>query len=95
MIVVGKRQAGGDDGTCESWSQSFVQGLNGTDGRLTAPVVTHGPQQPGPRSRQGLYDIVPGEQPGTYVVTGFMSARRNAPLKEIIALKSRKRERDW
>lgn len=73
IIVVGKRQVGGDNGTCESWSQSFVQGLKTTNGQLTAPSLTHGPQQPGPTNRQGLQDIVAGDEPGTFVATGFRS----------------------
>ena len=71
IIAVGRRTLGSDDGTCTTWSQSYVQGFSMTRGDLTQPEELGGAEAKGPDNRKGFYDIEPGEKGGQFVFVGF------------------------
>ena len=73
VIAVGRVTAGGDDGTCHNWSQSFIQGFDASTGNLAAPQILGGPASSGPSSRRAFYDIAPTVSPRQYALIGFQS----------------------
>jgi hypothetical protein len=74
VIGVGRRTSGRDpDGTCRDWSQSYIQGFDASSGALVEPQILNGEPAPGPRNRQGLYDIAPAGRPGQYAFVGFQT----------------------
>ena len=80
LLIVGRRTNGFDpDHECKKWSQSLVVTLSAATGQPTAPALLAGPSTIGPTSRQAIYDIAPGDRPGSYVVTGFATAPRKPP----------------
>jgi hypothetical protein len=80
IIVVGKRTLASDNGTCENWSQSYVQGLRGSDGQMLQPSIIQGTQDSIKSNRQGIYSITAGEKPGTFVVAGFSAVAHGGIL---------------
>lgn len=74
IIAVGRRTLGGDDGTCTNWSQSYIQGFAAATGDLAEPQILNGAATKGPRNRQGLYDIVPGDKSRQFAFVGFATA---------------------
>ena len=71
IIAVGRRTLGIDDGTCATWSQSYVQGFNAARGDLAQPEILGGTDAKGPNNRQGVYDIEPDQKSGQFVFVGF------------------------
>jgi hypothetical protein len=74
LIIVGRRTLGYDEGRCTSWSQSLVVTLKARDGQQEINPVLAGMQGAGPNNRQAIWDIIAGEKPNTYVVTGFATS---------------------
>jgi hypothetical protein len=82
LIVVGRQTQGSDDGQCERWSQSLVITLNAATGQPIFPNLTRGEQARTPTNRQAIFDITPGEKPGTFVVAGVATvATTRAPRR--------------
>ena len=74
VVAVGRRTSGADlDGTCRNWSQSYVQGINASNGALSDPIQPIGEATEGPSNRQAIYDISPTTKPERYVFVGFKS----------------------
>jgi hypothetical protein len=76
IIVVGRKQIGSENPPCANWSQSYIQGVTGTNGKLVQPSIVQGTQVRGPSNRQAIYDIEAGETKGTFVLAGFATAPR-------------------
>jgi hypothetical protein len=78
LIIVGRRTAGFDEGRCTSWSQSMIVTLKASDGQQEIPTFFLGTQGAGPNNRQAILDVIAGERPNTYVVTGFSTSANAA-----------------
>lgn len=74
LIIVGRRTSGYDEGRCTNWSQSLVVTLKASNGLPEIPTYFIGTQGGGPNNRQAIWDIIAGEKPNTYVVTGFSTS---------------------
>jgi hypothetical protein len=74
LIIVGRRTSGYDEGRCTNWSQSLVVTLKASNGLPDVPTYFIGTQGGGPSNRQAIWDIIAGEKPNTYVVTGFSTS---------------------
>ena len=75
LILVGRRTSGGDpSGRCEYWSQSIVIPVAAATGQPDAPTA-FGSQAKSLTNRQAIYDIAPDNRAGSYIVTGFLTAK--------------------
>jgi hypothetical protein len=77
VILVGRRTSGADPASrCEFWSQSLILPVAAATGNpLGQRPITFGDQNKSFTNRQAIYDIIPGERAGSYVVTGFQTAK--------------------
>ena len=77
LVIVGRRTAGPDPASrCEIWSQSLVMTLLASSGQPTAPnLTTFGEQARSFTNRQAIYDIAPDDKAGSFLITGFSTAK--------------------
>jgi hypothetical protein len=78
IILVGRRTNGLDPSSrCENWSQSWVMSVAAASGQPLLSSLIIGEQTKSFNNRQAIYDIAQGENAGSYVVTGFRSAKHS------------------
>jgi hypothetical protein len=84
LIIVGRRTSGYDEGRCTNWSQSLVVTLKASNGQSLPEIPTFfiGSQGGAPNNRQAIWDIIAGEKPNTYTVTGFSTSASAAKSGE-------------